>query len=299
MKPTKSPCVRSILLWASLLILVACNNASTDNQTTADSAVPAAVDTMTPPINPGNTGGVTRDTPTTTATRPARPHPVTARPVTARPVKAKPPVRGVVPRDTIAVEPGPVPVQKKNAFLGYSYPLLVPRGETRNINAYVTIRNSTSFIKDTLKEIIIDQQGEYSEKKDTIVIFPNNILFYKSLQVTLLDPSNDFTIVRIHNTDSQEVDTINGNRWQWSITTRSSKKVATLLLKAVGMGRDGTPDKFDDKNIPIRIAIDPTITRGFFNYLTDNPAISVPIIVAFLGFIGWLIKWWLGKKKEE
>ncbi|MES1250207.1 MAG: hypothetical protein ABUL46_05950 [Chitinophaga rupis] len=189
-------------------------------------------------------------------------------------------------------------IEKKDAYLGYSYPLSIPRGETRNINAYVTIRNSSSFIKDTLKEIIIDEQGSYSDNKDSVVVYPRNILYYRSLQVSLIDPSNDFTITRIHNSDSQVVDVVNGNRWRWVINTKTNKLEATLILKVVGMGPNGLPDRFDDKTIPIKITIDPTISRNFFDYLTDNPAVSVPMVVGFLAFIGWSIKYWLERKKK-
>ena len=278
MKRSIFPSIYRALFWVYLAILVSCNSGSNDvHDVHADSPQPVRQDT--PTIVKVDTGGIR--------------HPDSTRHPTI--IREHPLVR----RDT-PPGPGPLPpAEKKSATLGYSYPLSIPRGETRYINAYVTIKYPASFIKDTLKEIIIEQKGDYSEKKDTIVIYPRNIIFYRSLSVSLVDPSNDFAITRIHNADTQVVDTTNGNRWQWSISTKTDKKAASLILKATGMGPDGAPDIFDPKTIRIKITVDPYITRSFFDYLTDNPAVSVPLIVAFLGFIGWLIKYWLGRKKGE
>jgi hypothetical protein len=60
-------------------------------------------------------------------------------------------------------------------------------------------------------------------------------------------------------------------------------------------------DDLDDRVIPISIVIQSNVFRSIMLYLYDNPAVSVPALIAFLGFIGWLIKHFLsgGKKQEE
>jgi hypothetical protein len=185
-----------------------------------------------------------------------------------------------------------------SAYLGYAYPPTIPRGVTRFFNAYVSVRNDAAFIHDTLHAIISDQEGAQANL-DTIIIYPRDISFYKSVHIALLDPSGDFHIERVHASDTQYVDPFRGNQWKWSITTETDKKVATLLLKAEGLRSEGISDDLDVRSIPVRITVKPFIARSFFDYLTDNPKVSVPLIVAFLGFIGWLIKYYLEKKKKN
>jgi hypothetical protein len=70
------------------------------------------------------------------------------------------------------------------------------------------------------------------------------------------------------------------------------------VLKVIAEKPGGIKDKFEDKTIPITVKISGNIFRSFFNYLTDNPKVSIPILVSLFGFLGWYIKYRLDKKKK-
>jgi|GEM_PF-6726209 len=188
------------------------------------------------------------------------------------------------------------PVRLRPAYLGYAYPPKLVRSEARIFYAHVTIRDDAALLHEDLKATVTDEEGAKAVE-DTIVIYPRDISFYRSIHLSLSDPSGDFQITPIHASDTQVIQNARGNRWQWSIVTQTDKTTATLLLKAEGISSEGASESLEARVIPIQVKIKPYIIRGFFNYLTDHPAVSVPILVSFLGFIGWLIKYFLGKKK--
>jgi len=187
------------------------------------------------------------------------------------------------------------PVRLRPAYLGYAYPPKLVRGEARIFYAHVTIRDDAALLHEDLKATVTDEEGAKAAE-DTIVIYPRDISFYRSIHLSLSDPSGDFQIMPIHVSDTQVIQNERGNRWQWSIVTQTDKTTATLLLKAEGIRSEGASESLEARVIPIQIKIKPYIIRGFFNYLTDHPAVSVPILVSFLGFIGWLIRYFLKKK---
>ena len=188
-----------------------------------------------------------------------------------------------------------LPRARKSATLGYSYPVKMYRGESKNINVYVLIRNQESRIRDTLKAIVNEQS---SDDDDSVTINITNVIWYKTLSITLLDPAGDFTITPVHHSDKQVIDTIEGNKWRWSLKTTTDKKITEMILKVVAEKEDGAIDHFDDRTIHIQIQIDRNIIRRFINYLTDNPVVSVPILVSLFGFLGWYIKRRVEKGKE-
>jgi hypothetical protein len=101
----------------------------------------------------------------------------------------------------------------------------------------------------------------------------------------------------VHDDSIQIIDTVDGNWWRWAIKTTTDKKVTQMILKVVAKKEDGTTNRLDSKTIHIQIQIDRNIIRRFVNYLTDNPAVSVPILVSLFGFLGWYIKRRYDKKK--
>ncbi|HEX6848069.1 MAG TPA: hypothetical protein VF144_13895 [Chitinophagaceae bacterium] len=190
--------------------------------------------------------------------------------------------------DTGTARPFPdLPEARKSATLGYSYPVKMHRGESKNINVYVLIRNQEGRIRDTLRTIVNEQS---SEDGDSVNIFVTNVIWYKTLSINLIDNAGDFIITPIHNSDKQVIDTIDGNWWRWAIKTTTEKKVTEIILKVVAEKEDGTTDRLDAKTIHIQIQIDRNIVRRFVYYLTDNPAVSIPIVVSLIGFLGWYIK---------
>lgn len=193
------------------------------------------------------------------------------------------------PDNTLSAKP-------KSALFGYSYFKKMRRHEVRDINAYVSISNPKSFILDTLKAIVSEQINNLSDTS-LVDIKMTNVILYKMLTVSLVDPAGDFTITPIHPSARQTIDTVNGNHWRWSVKTNTDKKQVTMILNATATRPDGTEDKFNARTIIIAVQIDQNIIRRFFNYLSDNPEVSIPILVSLIGFIGWLIKYRLEKRK--
>jgi hypothetical protein len=186
----------------------------------------------------------------------------------------------------------------RSATLGYSYYPHMKRGETKDVNVYISVRHPGSRVIDTLKVIVAEQNDPPQNKNDTTVIDTINVIFYKAIEVSLIDPAKDFEVVQIHNSNLQEIDTEAGNKWRWTITTNTDKPKAKLILKVVATKPNGITSRFNDKTISINIQLDRrTAWRKLIDYLYDNPAVSVPILVGFFGFIGYLIKYWLGRKK--
>ncbi len=187
----------------------------------------------------------------------------------------------------------------KSAILGYSYFPIIKRNETKDINVYVSIIHPESEVRSTLKLIVNEQTQHPITKEDTSAIYTINVIVYKSLDISLVDPAGDFTITRIHPADKQQIDTINGNRWHWTINTKTDKKETKLILKVVAQKPEGVTEQFEDKTIVLNVQIDPNIVRTFFNYLTDNPKVTIPILVSLIGFIGVYLRYRWGKKKES
>jgi len=190
--------------------------------------------------------------------------------------------------------------KNRPAFLGYAYPPRIHRKESHIFYAYVSTQNDEVRIKSRLRTDASYTEGKEAES-DTIVVYPRDISFYRSIHLSLTDPAGDFKITPMQSSDTQRVDSQYGARWQWVLYTESDKPMGRLFLKAQGLQGEGAPDDLDDRSIPISIAIQTNILRTIGIYIADNPKVSVPAIIAFLGFIGWLIKRWItgGKKDEE
>jgi hypothetical protein len=105
------------------------------------------------------------------------------------------------------------PVPGKSATLGYSYFPEMSRGETRDVNVYVSVKNPSSRIRDTLQVIVNEQNPAPASKQDTSVIYTINVIVYEALEISLVDPAKDFTITAIHPSERQVIDTVDGNRW--------------------------------------------------------------------------------------
>ena len=184
------------------------------------------------------------------------------------------------------------------AYLGYAYPPKITRGGTSIFYAYVSIVDSNLLIRQSLNEDITTTEGAQGAA-DTIVIYPRDISFYHSIHLSLTSPAGDFQITPNQTSDTQVINLHFGAHWQWTLTTETDKPTAQLLLKAEGLQAEGAPEQLDTRIIPIRILIQPNIFRTIFLYLADHPAVSVPALIALLGFIGWLIKHFLSKAKSD
>ena len=270
----------SVACLVIMITFFSCNSGAPDRSTTSTDMLPATTDAAP----------ATNIMPASTDAAPATTNPVDTFSTGHVDTFTVAPVDSI-----ITAPPVSLPGARKSATLGYSYPVKMYRGEAKNINVYVLIRNQESRIRDTLKAIVNEQSPD---DDDSVTINITNVIWYKTLSITLLDPAGDFTIMPVHNLDKQTIDTIDGNKWRWSIKTTTDKKITEMILKVVAEKEDGTIDHFDDRTIHIQIQIDRNIIRRFINYLTDNPAVSVPILVSLFGFLGWYIKRRYDKGKE-
>jgi len=269
--------LHSIIVIGLIFTVGVCNSCNSEKVETATDGSPATTETSsTTDVAPASTDAIPRTN--------------VSIDTSLRPIDVIPSSTDAAPSTT-----NEQPATRKTATLGYSYPVKMFRGESKNINVYVLIRNQQSRVRDTL-QVIVDEQS--IGDGDSVAINITNVIWYKTLSIELIDPANDFSITPVHNSNKQIIDTIDGNRWRWAIKTATDKKVTELILKIVAEKEDGTTNKFDDKTIHIEIQIDRNIVRRFINYLTDNPAVSVPILVSLFGFLGWWIKRRADKKKS-
>lgn len=191
---------------------------------------------------------------------------------------------------SIGRNPAAVPAEpssvKKSAVLGYSYIPEMKPGEIKNVNVYISATNPTSFIIDTLKEII--QNQVISNPKDTsiAVLTTQQIDFYKYLTVTLMSFDSAFAIKAIHDGDRQEISSLYDNRWRWTIKALSEEKEGLLIIKVEAETPEGVAKPLKDINIPIRVNVRTDIVRTTWIFLTKNPEffltfILIPLAVYF------------------
>ena len=80
-----------------------------------------------------------------------------------------PPTKAIIPK-------------KKSARLAYNYSSEMKRNVSEDINVYVSIVNSGSFVKDTLMKIVAQQKNPGARKANTDSIVTANILLYKRIK---------------------------------------------------------------------------------------------------------------------
>lgn len=178
--------------------------------------------------------------------------------------------------------------KKRSAVLGYSYFKNMRYDETRSINVYVSVINSISKVIDTLREI--NSEIPPSRKNDTASIITKsvitkNILLYKYLTVSLIDPDSNFNIKGIHDNDRQQIDSTADNSWAWSVTPKTKKSHVRLVLKVIAEKQDGSLEPFGARNIPIDISVDTGIFRAIYLWLYSNPDKALAIVlIPLIGF---------------
>ena len=202
--------------------------------------------------------------------------------------------------DTLSIPPSEVKPNVKSATLGYTYPPSLSKGETGDINVQVKIKNSSSTLRAELVELLISQSTGLNQKGDSIVIYSESIPFYNELDISIYDDAKDFSISAKHLNNTQAIDSVSENIWHWTIIPITDKKTAQLMLKVVAKDVNGNSKVFKPKRIFISIKVDyMTGFRRMVNYLSENPAVSIPILISFFGFIGFLIKQKLTKKNPN
>ena len=198
------------------------------------------------------------------------------------------------PDTTFPVFPAPVDSSVKNtvkayrtATLGYSYYKHMMQHETRSVVAYISINNPASVIISRVEEL--NGNPEPVRRNDTFSVFTynKNFLVYKYVEVSLLQNDSDFIQQALQLSDRQEVDTLNGNKWVWNITPKTTKKHASLTLRVIAEKPDGNRESFESQNIAIDIIIDKNITRNVWDWMMDNPGKTLTlVIIPLIAFFG-------------
>lgn len=182
----------------------------------------------------------------------------------------------------------PEPV-KKSASLAYNFPAEMKRNVSEDINVYVSLVNSGSFVKDTLMKIIARQKNPDTGKSKTDSIVTTNILLYKRLKIELIDPDSAFRIKQIYGNDWQEVDSTGDNRWRWNVVPLTNLPEAKLVIKVVAETPSGAQKDIDDRTFYIRIKMTGPfqMIRSWLTYLQDNPGLVLTVIlIPLIAFFG-------------
>lgn len=210
------------------------------------------------------------------------------------------------PVDTTTMAPAPAPDTsailgqsvKRSAVLGYSAFKTMRQHETRNINVWVSIINPAAKVIDTLRQL--NSSDLPVRKSDTATYFSENVSVYRYLDIKLIDPNKDFDITQIHDSSRQEIDSLADCHWQWAVTPHTDKSRATLMLKVVAEGADGSHKPFTEQNIVIDISLDRNIGRPLFSWLRDNPEkLLVLIIIPLIAFFWKQIVALFGRKPKK
>lgn len=175
----------------------------------------------------------------------------------------------------------------RSAILGYSYFSHMRQHETRSVYAFISINNPQSVIVSTVKDLSADEIP--IRKNDTVTIdtYKLNMLLYKYVDVNLLQNDSDFIIHEVHPSARQEIDSVDGNKWQWNITPKTTKEFTTLTLNVVAEKPNGSRDRFESRNIAIDIAIDKNLNRSVWNWMMDNPGKTLTlVIIPLVAFFG-------------
>lgn len=264
----------SLILLTCMIILFGCNDSANDpmvdnTSTTADSTTH---DTSTMSI-PESVGGAT-SMPDSTGTQPVKKY--------KRIIKIN---RGSVPELRID-KPGYDTVQQRSGILGYSFFRTMKQNETRNIYAYVTINHPQSTVRSILQEINSEDIPPVREN-DTASIYTKNILLYKYLDVSLIDPGGQCIITPVHESNRQLIDTVQGNSWQWAVTPKTKEKQVRLILKVNAEKPDGSSNPLGSRNIAIDISLEINFFRSVWTWLYDNPEkLLVLILIPLVAFFG-------------
>lgn len=182
--------------------------------------------------------------------------------------------------------PGLDTVQQRSGILGYSFFRTMRRNETRNIYAYVTINHPQSAVRSILQEINSEDIPPVREN-DTASIYTKNILLYKYLDVSLIDPGGQCIITPVHESSRQLIDTVQGNNWQWAVTPKTKEKQVRLILKVNAEKPDGSSNPLGSRSIAIDISLEINFFRSVWTWLYDNPEkLLVLILIPLAAFFG-------------
>jgi hypothetical protein len=188
--------------------------------------------------------------------------------------------------DTVAVPPFlQEEKNKKSAVLGYSFIPTMRKLEVKDLNVFISAKNKTSKVIDTLKTIV--QEQSVTDPKDTTIAIldTQNIAYYKYITLDLLDPDSAFKIEKIHYSNRQEIDSLLDNSWHWTIKALTDKSYARLIIKVGAEKTTGGVESLKNIYIPIEINIEsPYFWKKTYSFLNQNPeyllsSILIPLAI--------------------
>lgn len=183
--------------------------------------------------------------------------------------------------------PPPEAQPARSAILGYSYFSHMRQHETRSVYAYISINNPQSVVISTVRNLSANENPVRRNDTVTINTYDLNMLLYKYVDVNLLQNDSDFIIHEVHPSARQEIDSVYGNKWQWNITPKTTKKFASLTLNVIAEKPNGSRDRFESRNISIDIAIDKSLNRTVWSWMMDNPGKTLTlVIIPLVAFFG-------------
>jgi hypothetical protein len=252
----KQDFMKKISVFTFFILMIACNNASESI-----------------PVNPADTTAVGTDS--------IAPVPVDT--ATFNPV------------DSIAPTPTEVTKFRKSANIAYSYFNTIKRNEVKHIMAYLSINKPEARVRDTLRQIERTETVNSTDDDSSIINSLHIPLVYEHVEISLEDPAGDYDIKPVgHASNKQRIDTIRGNKWDWSILTKTDKPSTTLILKITAYLPDST-EELENRKIPIRIKLEQNMIRKLWAALLDDPKYFLTVIL--VPVIGYLGKKYFDKKK--
>lgn len=189
--------------------------------------------------------------------------------------------------------------KEKSARLAYNYSSEMKRNVSEDINVYVSIVNSSSFVKATLMKIIAKQKNPNTHKTNTDSIVTANILLFKRIKVVLMDPESAFKVDSTFGNGWQDVDSIGDNRWRWTVIPKTSQPNAKLIIKVTAQTPTGAVKDIDDRTFFINVEMTGPfqMIREWWIYLQEHPQLFLTvIIIPLIAFFG---RRYFDRKKEQ
>lgn len=189
--------------------------------------------------------------------------------------------------------------KEKSARLAYNYSSEMKRNVSEDINVYVSIVNSSSFVKATLMKIIAQQKNPNTHKTNTDSIVTANILLFKRIKVVLIDPESAFKVDSTFGNGWQDVDSIGDNRWRWTVIPKTNQPSAKLIIKVTAQTPTGAVKDIDDRTFFINVKMTGPfqMIREWWIYLQEHPELFLTvIIIPLIAFFG---KRYFDRKSKE
>lgn len=192
-------------------------------------------------------------------------------------------------RPTDAKSAGENATPLRTARLGYNFPPEMKRNESKDINVYVSLVNTSGVVRENLMRIVTLQQNSRTGEPIRDSILVADISVYSRLRVDLLDPDSAFRVKRVFGEVWQIIDSTGDNRWRWNVVARTDARRAKLVVKVIAETPEGATRDIDDRTFFIRIKMVGfgQVIRSWLVYLQDNPGMVLTVIlIPLIGYFG-------------